>query len=100
MPAWLPVTTLARDAIIVVSVAVINLTLGRRVFYPSLLGKLTTAAQIGTAGTVLLLNAMTEDFAPLAYLYRLTLLLTVASAFHYVYLASARRSAPAGPDQP
>jgi hypothetical protein len=24
----------------------------------------------------------------------------VASAFHYVYLASARRSAPAGPDQP
>ena len=41
-----------------------------------------------------------EDFAPLAYLYRLTLLLTVAAAFHYVYLASARRSAPAGPDQP
>ena len=42
LPAWLTVVTLSRDAIIMVSVAIINLTLGRRVFYPSLLGKLST----------------------------------------------------------
>lgn len=91
IPAWLTVTTLSRDAIILVSVTVINLTLGRRVFFPSLLGKLTTVAQIITAGAVLLLNALSDDFPPVLHLFRLTLALTVASAFHYVYLASAGR---------
>ena len=77
IPIWLTVVALSRDAIILASVAVINLTLGRRVFYPSLLGKLSTATQLLTAGVVLLL--------------------TVASAFHYVYLASA---GPPGPEAP
>ena len=75
---------------IVVSIAVINLTLGRRVFYPSLLGKLSTATQLLTAGVVLLLNALAADFPPVVHLFRLTLLLTIASSLHYVYLASAR----------
>jgi len=91
IPTWLTVITLSRDAIIVVSVTVINLTVGRRVFYPSFLGKLTTLAQILTAGVVLLLNALGTDDAPTAYLFRLTFLLTVASALHYVYLASVHR---------
>lgn len=90
IPQWLTVTTLARDAMIIVSIAVINLTLGRRVFYPSLLGKLCTASQLLTAGVVLLLNALVADFPPVVHLFRLTLLLTIASALHYVYLASAR----------
>jgi cardiolipin synthase len=97
IPAWLTVTTLSRDAIIVVSVAVINLTVGRRVFHPSLLGKLTTVAQIATAGAVLLLNALSDTFPPMLHVFRLTLALTVASAFHYVYLASARRPLPGEP---
>jgi cardiolipin synthase len=88
MPAWLTVTTLTRDAIILVAVAAINLTYGRRVFLPSLLGKLSTAAQIVTAGAVLLLNALSEPFPPILYLFFLTLGLAVASGLHYVYLAS------------
>jgi cardiolipin synthase len=92
IPVWLTVITLSRDAIIVVSVTVINLTLGRRVFYPTLLGKLSTASQITTAGVVLLLNALGTDLPPIVHLYRLTLALTVASALHYVYLASANRA--------
>lgn len=91
IPAWLTVTTLSRDAIIVISVAVVNLTLGSRVFYPSLLGKLTTVCQVVTAGVVLLLNALTDQFPLLPSLFQLTLAITVASAFHYVYLASAGR---------
>jgi cardiolipin synthase len=94
IPAWLTVTTLFRDGIIVTSVAVINLTLGRRVFFPSFLGKLTTACQIVTAGVVLLLNALTDEFPPVLHLFRFTLALTVASALHYVYLASAARPVP------
>ncbi|MBI3932136.1 MAG: CDP-alcohol phosphatidyltransferase family protein [Acidobacteria bacterium] len=91
LPAWLTVTTLSRDAIIVVSVAVINLTLGRRVFYPSILGKLSTAAQILTVGLVLLMNALGAEFGWAGILYASTLALTVASALHYVYMASASR---------
>ena len=82
--------TLSRDAIIIVSVAVVNLTLGRRVFYPSLLGKLTTGSQLLTVGVVLLLNAMDAPQPTARYLFVVTLLFTVASAFHYVYVASVR----------
>jgi cardiolipin synthase len=91
IPVWLTVTLLSRDAIIVVSVAVINLTLERRVFYPSLLGKVATASQILTAGVVFLMNAEGECLWLVEQLCRLTVILTVASALHYVYLASARR---------
>jgi phosphatidylglycerophosphate synthase len=86
------VTTLSRDAIIVIAVAAINLVLGHRVFQPSLLGKITTGCQIVTVGSVLLLNALRDDFPPLIFLFQLTLGFTVASAFHYVYTASVTRS--------
>jgi cardiolipin synthase len=89
IPPWLTVTTLSRDAIIVVSVVVVNLTIGRRVFYPSVLGKLATTCQLLTVGVVLLLNALGVEQPAVVYLFKATLLLTVASALHYVYLASA-----------
>jgi cardiolipin synthase len=90
LPAWLTVTTLSRDAIILTTVAIINLTLGRRIFYPSLLGKLATATQVISVGVVLLLNALGTQFPPVRYLFWLTLVLTVSSAVHYVYFASTR----------
>ena len=96
IPPWLTVTTLSRDAIILASVAIINLTVERRVFYPSLLGKLSTGSQLVTVALVLLLNATGWEFAYLRYVFALTLALTVASALHYVYVASVRRGgAPA-----
>jgi cardiolipin synthase len=90
IPAWLAVVTLSRDAIIFVSVAVINLTVGRRIFYPSLLGKLCTLSQLLTVGAVILMNALGRTSDPLEALFKGTLLFTVASAVHYVYLASIR----------
>ncbi len=80
IPVWLTVVTLSRDTIILVSVAIINLTLGRRVFYPSLLGKLSTLSQLVTAGMVLLVNARQDALPGMRTLFRITLLLTVASA--------------------
>jgi cardiolipin synthase (CMP-forming) len=88
IPIWLTVVTLSRDAIILVSVVIINMTVGRRVFFPSWLGKLTTVSHLVTVGTVLLLNVLAVPFRPVRYLFLLTLLLTVSSALHYVYLAS------------
>lgn len=92
LPVWLTVVTLSRDAIIIVSVAIVNLAYGRRVFYPSLLGKLTTASQLVTVGVVLLLDAGGREFAPVRYLFLVTVVLTVTSALHYVYLASTGRT--------
>jgi cardiolipin synthase len=94
IPAWLTVTTLSRDAIILASVAIINLTVGRRVFYPSLLGKLSTGSQLLTVALVLFLNATAWDFPALWLVFAVTLVLTVASALHYVYVASVRRGGP------
>jgi cardiolipin synthase len=90
IPVWLTVVTLSRDAIILASVTIVNLTLGRRVFYPSVLGKLCTGSQLLTVGVVLLLNTLDAPVAAVNYLFVLTLVLTVASAFHYVYVASIR----------
>jgi cardiolipin synthase len=95
IPTWLTVIALSRDAIIIFTVTIVNLALGRRLFYPSLLGKLSTFAQLLTAGVVLLLNGIGNPFAWVSYLFVATLVLTVGSALHYVYLASTR-----GPVQP
>jgi cardiolipin synthase len=94
IPAWLTVTTLSRDAIIVLSVAIINLTVGRRVYYPSLLGKLSTVSQLVTVGLVLLVNATGLHLPGLPVLFVLTLALTVGSGFHYLYLASTKGGVP------
>jgi cardiolipin synthase len=96
IPAWLTVTTLSRDAIIVIAVAAINLTHGTRVFYPSWLGKVSTLLQVVTAGVAFLLNAMTAELAAVEYLFQLTLGVTVASAAHYAWMASGDRGRPRG----
>ena len=97
IPAWLTVTTLSRDAIIVLSVAIVNLTMGHRVFYPSLLGKLSTGSQLLTVGLVLLVNAFSLDLPGLWVLYATTLALTVGSGVHYLYLGSSGRGGAAVP---
>jgi cardiolipin synthase len=95
IPAWLTVVTLSRDAIIVASVTIVNLAYGRRPFPPSLLGKLTTGGQLVTVGLVLLLNVAGRTLAPVRYLFLGAIVLTVASALHYVYLAArGRRGTP------
>jgi len=90
IPLWLTVITLSRDAIIVASVAVVNLTMGHRIFAPSLLGKMCTASQVITAGLVLFLNCLSEAPRAVHYVFVATAALTVASALHYVYSASTR----------
>jgi cardiolipin synthase (CMP-forming) len=92
LPVWLTVVTLSRDAIIIISVAAVNLAHGRRMFYPSRLGKLTTASQLVTVGVVLLLDAFRWTFEPIRWIFLATLVLTVTSALHYVYLASTGRT--------
>ena len=57
MPVWLTVTLLFRDAMLVVGVVVVNLTVGPREFSPSRLGKVSTALNMVTGAAVLAVNA-------------------------------------------
>jgi len=96
LPAWLTVVTLSRDAIIIISVVVVNLTLGRRVFYPSMLGKLATLSQLVSVGLVLMLNALDVPWPASRFVFQLTLAITIGSALHYAYLGTVKRGeAPA-----
>lgn len=90
IPVWLTIITLSRDAMIVISVAIVYLALGHREFTPTFLGKASTAVQVLTAGVVLLLNCVSEAPRVVGYLFVTTATLTIASALHYVYLASDR----------
>src|SRR5208283_1367510 len=48
LPWWLTIIVLSRDVAILMAAAVISLVAGYRPFHPSLLGKSSTAAQVGT----------------------------------------------------
>ena len=50
LPIWLTVLVISRDVIIVVTVAIVNLSIGRRTFQPTLLGKLATVVCQGATG--------------------------------------------------
>jgi len=92
IPVWLTVVLLFRDVVIVMAVAIINLTGERRIFYPSLLGKVSTALQVLTVGVVLLANALGECPEPVRALFWLTLGSTIVSAVHYTFRASTHRA--------
>ena len=85
-PVYLTIVIISRDVFIVMIALLIHLSSGLRSFPPSGLGKATTAVQIVTVGTVLLLNFLAQP-APILVsgLGWLTLALTLASGLHYIY---------------
>ena len=90
IPAWLTVTLLFRDGMLVVAVVIVHLTVGPRVFAPSWLGKLSTGFNLATGCAVLAANAVGECPGSLRWLFFATLALLVASTAHYVYQASEK----------
>lgn len=88
IPAWLTVTLLFRDAMIVVGVVVVSLTVGPREFPPSRLGKISTAFNLTAGAVVLAANATGDCPASLRWLFLATLALLLASTAHYIYQAS------------
>jgi len=78
---------LSRDVGIIMAALVISLVAGYRPFYPSLLGKASTAAQMATIFLAVCRRArvpyMTDEV--LTFFVYLTAALTLASAVHYVF---------------
>src|SRR5438874_7197910 len=56
LPLWLTALVISRDVGIVITVAIVNLAIGRRTFRPSIFGKIATATYIVTAVTAMLFN--------------------------------------------
>jgi len=88
IPAWLTILTISRDLVIALSALIIHLQTGHSMFPPTLLGKCTTAAQLATVATCMMANFTRIPWVPLFMpVVYATLVLTLASGFHYAYRA-------------
>jgi len=83
IPVWLTVLVISRDVAIVVTVAIVSLTLGPRTFPPSLYGKIATAFYIVTVAVVLLFNFLQRTSIVVDVLVWVCLAITLLSGFHY-----------------
>jgi cardiolipin synthase len=84
IPLWLTVLVISRDVVIVLTVAIVNLAVGRRTFRPSVYGKIATATYILTVTVVMFFNYLGRtSFVVSACIY-LSLAITLLSGFHYI----------------
>lgn len=92
LPWWLTILVLSRDVAILATALLISLVAGYRPFHPTLLGKSSTAAQVGTlfvavchgAGIPLIGAEVVRFFIYLAAV------LTLSSAVHYALIVRHR----------
>jgi len=95
LPIWLTVLIISRDVGIVLTVAIVNLAVGRRTFQPSIYGKTATATYIVTAVAAMIFNyrgyhSVIVDLGIVA-----SLAITLISGFHYLWHAARAFDAPA-----
>jgi len=83
IPIWLTAVVFARDLLIVIGVFFAFLNWHEGAFPPSVLGKISTAFQVGTVFLVLWLNYRQAAPGFMSWIYILTLLVTVASGILY-----------------
>lgn len=92
IPLWLVILVLSRDVIILATALVMILTTSRRVFPPSVYGKLHTAAQVATVLlTLIALLAPTELFQSLQQMgIYCSAAFTVASGLQYAWVTGEK----------
>jgi cardiolipin synthase len=82
LPLWLTVCVISRDVIIIVTVAIANLSVGRLSFPPSILGKLATLVYILTAAVTLYFNWLGRPSVLVDVAVYAALAVTLASGLH------------------
>lgn len=87
LPVWLTILVITRDVVIVATVAVVNLAIGRRSFRPSVLGKVATAVYILTATVAMFFNYLAVTSPLVGVLVWASLAVTLASGLHYIWHA-------------
>lgn len=88
IPVWLLVLTIFRDVFIVIVSLTLYLAVGARSFPPSILGKLTTFAEISTIVAILLGNVDALPLAVARVCVPIAAALIVASGLHYIWRVS------------
>jgi cardiolipin synthase len=94
LPLWLTICVISRDIVIVLTVAIVNLAIGRRTFRPSVFGKVATATYIVTAVLAMLFNYLGYHSALVDLAIWWSLAITLISAFHYIWHARRIIEAP------
>ena len=84
LPVWFTVLVISRDVAIVLTVAVVNLAVGRRTFRPSIFGKIATATYIVTGVVTLYYNYLGVATPVVTAFVYASLAITLVSAFHYL----------------
>ncbi len=95
LPTWLTVCIISRDVVIVLTVAIVNLAIGRRTFRPSIFGKIATATYIVTAVAAMLFNYLGYHSVLVDIGVWASLAITLISSFHYIWHARRIIDAPA-----
>jgi cardiolipin synthase (CMP-forming) len=95
LPIWLTVLIISRDVGIVLTVAIVNLAVGRRTFQPSIYGKTATATYIVTAVAAMIFNYLGYHSAIVDLGIYASLAITLISGFHYIWHAARIFDAPA-----
>ena len=87
LPVWLTVCIISRDIVIILTVAVVNLAIGRRTFRPSIFGKIATATYIVTAVAAMLFNYLGYHSVLVDIGIWVSLAITIISSLHYIWHA-------------
>ena len=87
LPVWLVVCIISRDVVIILTVAIVNLAVGRRTFQPSIFGKIATATYIVTAVAAMLFNYLGYHSAIVDLGIWVSLAITIISSLHYIWHA-------------
>ena len=95
LPIWLTVMIITRDIVIVATVAIVNLAIGRRTFRPSIFGKVATATYILTAVVAMLFNYLRYHSVVVDLFVWASLAITLVSSLHYIWYAARIIDAPA-----
>lgn len=83
IPLWLTAAVFGRDIFIVSCAFILYRKIHKKVIHVLLLGKITTAFQMGVVFLVLLFNTMGRSPGFLLWLYIITTVLTILSGFGY-----------------
>jgi cardiolipin synthase len=95
LPVWLTALIISRDVGIVITVAIVNLAIGRRTFKPSIFGKIATGTYIVTAVMAMLFNYRGYHSTVVDACVYASLVITLVSGLHYIWHAARIIDQPA-----
>jgi cardiolipin synthase len=94
LPVWLTLVIISRDVVIVATVAIVNLAIGKRTFKPSVFGKVATATYMLTAVATMFFNYLGYRSRVVDWFVYASLAITLISSFHYIFHAARIVDAP------